>query len=477
MKQMGLLLLLVAGCVRPEPPALPKLVSVSSTVQRGPAVLDKERLTAIYVVPRGGDEPVRVHPEDSSLPFIEMVSVMDVDGELYVNDVLHDDAPKAFGYQKIPRAQIAVQATQGTVSRRSRRYTPHRDVRLALDSGHRFTVDVLGQRSVLVLAPRYDAKDYSPLRGEGEAGATGRSGRRGRRGSSGDDGADGKDGADGGVGQNGADGKNGGNGEDGSNGSTGRNGGAGQPGDPGPDLRVVVKPIFSKFYPDERLVYVAVTSVYRHRSSRNPYATRRTNYIFHARERFEISTLGGVGGRGGSGGRGGGGGPGGDGGDGGDGGNGGDGASRGSGRGGKGGNGGAGGDGGDGGDGGRSGSGGKGGKGGDGGNGGQITAQVVGDPTFQRAARRLIVFSSRGGLGGAGGQGGRAGDRGRGGDGGSGGKGGRGGKGGNGPAGPGADGTPGKPGQSGSDGASGDTGRRGQSGRAGRSGRPGNRPW
>ena len=173
------LLVAMVGCARAEAPPLPKLTPVAGTPQRRPVELDARRLAALYVVPKGAAVPVRVHPDDRQLRVVEMVGVLDVDGELYINDVLHEAVPKAFGYAKIPNDAVRLSSGQGEFDGDTQRYTPFRDVRLALDSGHRFSVELLGKRTAFVLAPRYEAGDYRPLQAQGDAGALGAVGRRG----------------------------------------------------------------------------------------------------------------------------------------------------------------------------------------------------------------------------------------------------------------------------------------------------------
>ncbi|MEO1337075.1 MAG: hypothetical protein AAFV29_15630, partial [Myxococcota bacterium] len=155
------------GCVRPEAPRLPRLVDVAQRSQPGRASLPKGRIQALYVVPRG-TPPLRVHPEDRSLRFIEMVSVLDVDGALHINDVVHGGMPQAYSYAKIPVSSIQVSSVQGELATEGLTYTPHRDVRIALDTGHRIRVALLGKKADVVLAPRYDIKDYAPYRAEAD---------------------------------------------------------------------------------------------------------------------------------------------------------------------------------------------------------------------------------------------------------------------------------------------------------------------
>ena len=468
---------ILLACVRPEAPALPKLVDVAATTPRGPAVVSEDQVRALYVIPRGGDSPFRIHPADRAVRVVELIAVLDADGQMFINDVVHERVPDAYGFAKISPDAIRLSADQGQIDPKTRTYTPFRDVRLALDSGHRIRIEVLGQRQDLIFAPRYDARDYEPFMVRADNGEMGMDGTTGRPGRVGADGQDGDDGAMGAPGGRGRDGEDGTDGDPGRDGRRGLDGQSGRPGEPGPDLQVTIKPVYSKFYPDERLVYVQVDTQYRRRSSGRAYASKRTNYIFHPSERFTLSTFGGTGGRGGNGGTGGPGGLGGAGGRGGNGGAGGRGEDTTTGNGGDGGPGGAGGDGGDGGAGGRSGPGGNGGNGGDGGDGGNVQAQVVGPQDFQQAVQRAIRFVSRGGPGGMPGAAGRPGNRGQGGAAGAGGAAGPGGQGGQGPAGVGAAGPIGSEGRRGRRGADGRRGQSGRRGTAGRSGRPGNLPW
>ena len=103
----------------------------------------------------------------------------------------------------------------------------------------------------------------------------------------------------------GARGGNGGSGGNGASGVRGGNGGKaknGLPAEHGPQLNVEIRPIYSKFYPNEELVFVQVTARYYRLRTRSAYRTEVKNYIFHQKQRFTITSVGGKGGAGGAGG-------------------------------------------------------------------------------------------------------------------------------------------------------------------------------
>lgn len=448
MKRLGWLFVLLTGCTIYEAPELPPTVDVSGVFAngRGPADLRDVKLEALYVVPQNPrtDRPLGIHVEDRSLALVDLVAVLDEDGALYMNDVLHVEAPSAYGYEKISPRQIRLTSLQGRFAGAQHLFTPDPNVLAALDTGYAIEVRVKNVHERLVFRPLYDAALYRPYERDGQPGPEGRAGFVGKSGSSGSSGSDGSKGSDGMQGAKGEDGSDGDGGSSGSAGRPGKPGGPGGPGDPGPDLELTFRPIYSKFYPDEELVFLHVEATYRHAGQRAPYNKEERRYIFHADQQFRITTRGGVGGSGGAGGAGG---SGGDGGDGADGGDGRDGAA-----------------------------GAPGGPGGRGGDGGNVRAQIIGSATFTRrvrAAMRLQSIAGDGGsagLGGMGGAAGAAGDGGRGGDGGDGGRGGS--------------GTPrGNDGRDGDDGLSGKDGDRGSRGANGPSGVPGPRgraqrtPW
>lgn len=500
------------------------------------------QVKALFLNPR--PEVIGLSPEAGYTPLVQMVSVVDQEGRLLFNDILHEEAPyHTLTHGKLSLKGLDIKPIAGTLDDRYR-FRPSRDVLTSLDSGFGIEIEVGGQRDRVVVPPLYDASGYKPYTRKGKSkssgkqgysptgrgiASSGKDGRNGKTGGTGQNGANGEDGAskgenarnfgqdggnggDGGSGGDGGDGLRGsdnlspggtgyqgGNGGRGGAGGNGKNGGTGfygadgkrgedgERGEDGPMLKIAFRPIFSKFYPEEDLVYASIDATWRDIHG-NIYKREKKNYVFHKNQTFRIKSIGGKGGDGGQGGHGGNGGRGGssgDGGDGGDGGNGGGGGSGGPpdlasgtpagtrGPGGSGGNGGRGGNGGAGGNGAPNGCGGNGGNGGRGGDGGRIKVEVNGPTVFQNAVRQYMTFFSipgRGGKGGGGGNPGRAGSggyKGRGGDGGDGGLGGF--------------GSPsGRVGEDGADGKCGSAGNPGRTkkccsraGRSGLGGRPG----
>lgn len=472
------LLPLAWACMPAERPRLPPLLPLSLPPGSDgslPAPADGE-VAQLLVLPRrteSGHIP-GIGAEQQGLCLFDLVAVLTRDGRLEFSDLPPANAKAVQRYEKLDDAHLEMSSAQGRCQGGA--FYPAANVLAALDSGYVIEVRFAGRSRRIVFRPLYDAALYAPFvrQGrEGPAGATGVPGSYGETGRAGRDGQDGKDGERGTPGQDGLDGEAGKAGEAGrrgGDGGPGGPGGRGGAGDPGPLLRVEARPIYSKFYPDEELVFVQVTAEYRDRGG-GSLGVEAKNYIFHPRQAFLIRTIGGQGGEGGSGGDGG---PGGDGGRGGHGGQGGDGGSAGTGggaaNGGKGGDGGRGGNGGAGGHGGDGGSGGLGGPGGDG---GDVEVRLLGSDDFMRGVRESLQVDSHAGAGGAGGRGGEGG---RGGSGGRGGDGGRGGSGGF-SAGGGRSGEAGRDGERGRDGKAGEPGHDGRDGSPGPSGHPGEVRW
>jgi hypothetical protein len=443
-------------------------------------------------------------PEAGPTRTVDVLTVVTHAGDLVFSDIVHpEDRSQVYVHCKLDPASLAVAPIAGSVSG-GWVFTPARDVLQSLDSGFGLTVRAGGVVEHLVYPPRYDTAAYSPFDREappkppGDRGSSPPPGGRAAGGARGEDGEDGEDGGDGGDGDDGAltgqsggdgggggagspgvdgapgavgapggdgtdaaDGGDGGDGGDGFRGGPGGDGFDGARGEDGPSLDIVFRPIRSRFYPDEELVFAEVVATWS-----GGYRTERLNYVFHPRQGFRFRSVGGAGGDGGQGGRGGDGGDGGAGGPGGPGGPGGlggaggpagtvgtptEGVPAGSG--------GEGGDGGDGGRGGRGGSGSVAGCGGDGANGGRagdggdITVTIEGSPAFRATVRQWMQFESIPGPPGRGGARGDAGESGSGGPAGPAGPLGEGGDGGAGSfAGPtgedGDDGDPGVPGRS-----------------------------
>lgn len=445
---------------------------------------------------RAGSKLVGVAAEDAALPILDMVAVRTGDDGLIYTDVPHVvKGSQALRSRKLVMGDLTVSAACASIGQ-SYKLSPHRNVLCPLDSGYRFKASVQSAVETLVLRPLYHTNMYRPYHTEGRTmpqAATGRShfapaynmqlsGAHGAHGGIGRDGQNGgpgrsaqRKGVSGGHGGNGGSGgpgqdgdpglparqygQQGGPGEEGQPGADGANGGYGGNGyrgdnagrgddgrraEDGPRLNVTIRPIYSKFYPDEELLYMEVHATWHDNSGRQ-YAQGTLNYIFHKGQKFNATSQGGKGGDGGIGGRGGDGGHGGNGGNGGAGGRGGRGGDGGKGGlgypakgiyagrqgpGGDGANGGSGGNGAKGGRGAKSGNGGPGGSGGRGGDGGQITVTYLGSSSFVSQAVRNIRFNSVPGPGGRAGPGGRNGDPGNAGRGGFGGAGGYGGQGG-----------------------------------------------
>ena len=534
--------LVAAACVgSTAAPELPEPKSFTGVVARtfAAAGVESASVRVVVVHPaadvRGGvgrPQLVGMAAEDPPLPVLGMVSVLAADDRLYYTDVPHGATAQVVTARKLALSAFAAGGTCATVAG-DFRLRPVRDVLCALDSGYRYTLSLGSASDTLVLRPLYHSDLYSPYARDGASkppgptglsfwgawynnaltGASGYNGGTGYNGSDGSPGAsasspgecggNGGAGGAGGPGQggyagnaaygpgeqggDGGDGSNGGNGGDGAGGGhgwRGEDGGRGQDGErgeDGPTLEVLVRPVYSKFYPDEELVYMEVHATW-HDIHGAAYRTEVLNYIFHQGEAFAVTSVGGRGGDGGQGGRGGDGGCGGHGGPGGPGGWGGAGGNGGSGgpgdaaRGiyaGPPGNGGRGGDGGNGGSGAEGGTGGPGGDAGRGGDGGRITVEVEGPAAFRSRFYSSVGFRS---VPGAGGDRGAPGDNGAQGAAGYGGPGGGGGGGGNGGWGAygGSGGSMGSSGQFGQGGMNGPANfDRMPSGRDGSSGRPG----
>lgn len=493
------------GCAARQP-ELPEPIDFGGLHEhrRQPVSVAGVDLESIFVFERpiGG-----IAAEQRNLPVIDLIGAIDGDGRLYMTDVVHETGGRAaYRYAKIDRSQIRLESAQGQFEPDGLTFTPNLDPLVALDSGYAIRVAINDVADQVTFRPLYDSALYAPYSatgltpGPGEPGESGSvttrdvsfDGADGEHGK--DDSPDGADGADGAGGakpsQRGGDGGNGGDGDDGNiaaNGGNAGHGGSGgdghaathgqrgtngQPGDRGPRLDVLLRPAYSKFYPDETLVFIQVVATWPDGRE----SQRR--YIIHAEQPFAITSAGGNGGDGGRGGRGGDGGDGGDGGGGGSGGHGGPGDSSANAPAGSldGGDGGRGGNGGRGGSGGRNARGGDGGDGGHGGDGGPIFIEFGpgADRAFQRATQANLLIRS---VGGGGGAGGRPGDNGRPGGPGSGGDRGSGGQ-------PGAPATNGQWGTRGDDGEGGDGGSWGEAiaapggvGRIGQDGRGGEMKW
>jgi hypothetical protein len=475
--------------------------------KRRAADVERLRIHALYVLPK---KDLDLSSESRNTALLDLVAVLGDDGALYVNDLVHGSLPAAYEYGKIPSSAITLFSPQGRFEGDARLFAPSEDVLAALDTGYQIDVRVANRIERVIFRPAYDADRYAPYarngvspppaaegetpqgafsisefdgaRGkDGSDGGSGESGKNGRSGSApgqnGGRGGHGGKGADGREGQSGGAGGNGGGGGDGRAGGSGTRGQDGDPAEAGPSLAGSIRPIYSKFYPDEELVFIEVIATYHDAKLGRPYREERKNYVLHRKQPFTVSSIGGRGGEGGAGGSGGAGGWGGIGGDGGAGGNGGRGQSVSAGAGGAGGDGGHGGDGGRGGRGVRGGDGGDGGGGGRGGDGGEIRASLAGSAAFQAEVRASLRFASVAGEGGHGGRGGEAGAQGSIGGGGRKGPGGSGGEGGSGKS----HGARGRDGESGKDGEPGSSdqehGRPGKAGRFGDPGRPRRTPW
>jgi len=538
-------LLLVAGCkyAPPEPPPEKKFHGAFGT--EGFVGLDGHDITGLYVL---GNEAIRGKGGDIGIvadarnvcPF-ESVAVLLDDGTTLYNDVLHaPGAAKALTFGKLDSSAMSISTKHGVLDEKAGyRFTPYRNVLIPLDTGYQFLVQAGEMSRTLTFKPLYDADLYRPYHKLGRTAPDARAGRHagfsfsnlnfngahgipgepGKRGGNGQpgfhginprqDGGRGGDGGPGGPGFNGAHGFDamnpgeqgqagrdglpgapggyGAPGGNGVNGDPGGQGGNGERGLDGPRLTVDIRPIYSKFYPDEELVYVTIKADYHDLSGRRYASEGPINYIFHPRDRYRICSQGGNGGRGGRGGNGGDGGKGGAGGHGGRGGRGGNGGNGGlggpgdyrnniypgpQGQGGNGGQGGQGGIGSNGGNGAMGGRGGHGGSGGLGGDGGSITITIHGSPEFREFARLVLTPESLPGSGGDRGRAGRNGNAGMAGPAGAAGPGGPGGDGGFGqPAG--LIGPPGPIGAAGLFGLPG--GRNPFAPRDGQNGRPGNR--
>ncbi len=480
---MMLLLNILVGCVHWVPPA-PLTHGLETTRACDGTTLIKDGRLAVFPT-----ESIELPLRQGALNLVDTVYAVDSNGRLLYNDTIRGPTLPHQKDCKLDMSEISTSPIGGEL-RDTWTITPTHNVLSTLDSGIGLQWSWKDQQGTIRYAPSYASSTFSPYMTygptgrhgsvgfhpndngraySGDAGGNGASGKNGSAGSNGQNawmpgqsGGHGGDGGRGGRGRDGSDGRdasslsgnggNGSNGTPGGHGSHGGNGGNGFPGNnaedgeygqrgvDGPDLTIVVRPIYSPFYPGEELVYIEVKGNQNGRSSTE-------NYIFHQGHPFVITTQGGQGGdggNGGEGGHGGGGGRGGDGGRGGHGGNGGNGGDGGNGdsaqgisagRDGNGGNGSRGGNGGNGGDGGNGatgGCGGDGGNGGRGGDGGDIQVKVLGSSSFQQQAVNSLVFRSLGGRGGSGGLagrdgstglGGRAGYAGQGGDGGSGGSG------------------------------------------------------
>lgn len=512
-------MLLLFGCVSLplEPPKSREFIAKRPCFEL--EALDLETIRGMFVQPT---DVVSVSPESSPVSLVQNIILSDTQGRLfYNNQFLETIGITEETFCVFPKEAITMEGIHGSVDTKSR-FRPDSNVLLSLDDGFGLRISIGGKTEEVRFTPDY--RKYAPFiklaphtkpanagiskypadavrsGSDGRAGTTGSdgghgtdgnnatlfgqkggNGGRGGHGGDGDDGQNGKNGDTPTNGEAGGNATNGGMGGDGGNGYRGSgagDGSAGGRGENGPDLKIVFRPIYSPFYPEEELIYAHIQATWIDINN-NPYRVDKKNYIFHKGESFRFESRGGNGGQGGDGGRGGDGGHGGDGGSGGDGGNGGDGGDGGSNlaedpkraKGGAGGAGGDGGRGGNGGNGAKAGCGGNGGDGGRGGDGGNISVSIEGDARLYRQVVRQFQFLSIPGIGGQGGNKGANGAPGEAGAFGSGGAAGSGGAGGEGS-------TNGKKGSSGSQGDSGDSGKKGSrvrcevySGRKGKNGR------
>ena len=506
------------SCAHKGPP-LPLVRSYDPEVPCKEAIeIGEEDAVALYLSPISF--PKGLSPEAGPKEVFEAVSLRASGGRLFFNDALHARSQSTLWSQcKLDLSGLKLSAVGGQFTEH-RRFVPALDVLESLDSGYLIFAEYAGREAHFTIKPAYESSGYEPLkvlgksrkeakagvaRAKGAIAAKGQDGRRGRSGGDGSDGTRGHDGsrsgmsggaggeggrggkgADGRVGKNGSSaGERGDDGEDGDPGGHGGKGGRGGKGvdagpggrgsdgrraENGPEMKIDIKPIYSRFYPTETLIYAEVLATFKDAEGAE-YRKEKRNYIFHPGQSFRFESKGGRGGNGGRGGKGGEGGSGGAGGEGGSGGLGGLGGIGGQGgpadpatrtplgvggNGGDGGNGGKGGEGGDGGAGAKGGCGGPGGKGGNGGDGGRIRVKIHGDSAFKASVMKTLVFKSVSGEAGRGGAPGSTGAQGRPGAAGEGGSRGLGGLGGLG-------GFGGKPGAIGQLGAPGRDGKRGKS--------------
>lgn len=513
------------ACNHPVPPSHPERKILAEVDCQGPTRIDANAVTAI--TGRTTAKPTSISPEASATPITSWLTVSLDNGELYFHDNLNRErSAEVFNDCKIDLASLEVEPIAGTLGA-DHAFVPTRRVLASLDSGFgiRYAAGELEWSAIKrpdyssgawtpytraskprPASPRGSTQGYSGIAPAGRSGATGKPGQAGTPGGSGANGAvpgqsggaggrggaggtgtagqrgsnASSPGAKGGSGTNGGTGGSGASGGRGGSGAPGIRGGDGAPGQmgrDGPALDITFTPVFSRFYPDETLVYASVTATDQERGQ------EELDFIFHLDQAFTFTSVGGRGGDGGAGGAGGRGGDGGNGGAGGPGGSGGRGGAGGAGgpatesssagptgNGGDGGNGGNGGSGAQGGNGASGACGGNGGDGGRGGNGGRIRVTVNGPSGFRSRVLNAMTFAS---VPGAGGDGGRAGVVGTGGSAGAGGGAGPGGSGGSGGSGS----TSGESGDDGKDGAKGKPGSPGFtpacSNRPGRKARPG----
>jgi hypothetical protein len=470
---IGLVACAALNCGGYSSPLLPNQKDFKGVVtsMSGFVTVDGSKVKAIYLYQNDkmrqsllGTDLTGIAAEDPSVPMAGLAAVITDNDEFYFNDFPHgQEVSQALKNQKLNLADFTLKPACGTLDK-DLQFSPNRDVLCSLATGYQVAFTSNDKvKETLTIQPLYESRLYKPYKRDGVSrppsaaglgygmasfGVSGSSGSAGSRGRPGGRGSDGKPGQDanspgtsggnggnggaGGAGDNGENGQNatvaGGRGTDGNQGfdggpgANGANGGSGTPGqhghagnpgvrgEDGPTLKIQVKPIFSKFYPDEELVFVQIDS-YWHSNTRqgDVYKHEMLNYIFHAGDKFTYASQGGRGGDGGQGGRGGDGGSGGGGGGGGQGGHGGRGGNGGSGgpanaqnntpagasgKGGDGGTGGNGGSGRNGGHGSTNGIGGPGGDGGNGGDGGEILATFFGPDVFRTGARSALVFRS-----------------------------------------------------------------------------------
>ena len=163
--------LAAVACARLEPLDPPPSVDLANLVAHGrrAAVVEPERLTALYVAPKRAG----IGRDEVAVELLELVAVLTADGELVITDVLHRDAPGAFGYGKLDGAKVSLSSPHGSFAGARRLFTPAEDVLAVLDTGYQIDVRVgaLGQR--ITLRPLYDADRYRPYVGAGAPGLSG----------------------------------------------------------------------------------------------------------------------------------------------------------------------------------------------------------------------------------------------------------------------------------------------------------------
>jgi len=346
---IGLAFALFAGCTPSYPaPTLPVKKDFTGVVVNtsGAISIDGKTVNAIFVyqndsmrAAKKGSSLVGVNAEDRGVPAMSLVGIVTDDDILYFNDLPHDlHGSQVLRDRKLQLKDFKVRPTCGSLDGEYH-FSPVRDVLCALDSGYGITIAKGNVKETLVVPPLYESYLYTPYarqgmskskapagQGYGSAsslfrlngsagnnGSTGGSGKRGANGKSasqpGISGGNGGKGGDGGYGKNGNRGSNsrayggrgghGSNGRAGGNGAKGGNGASGfhgangfrgkdgERGEDGPELQVIVRPTYSKFYPDEELVYMEIKAIWRDIRG-NVYKNQTLNYIFHKGNTFSV---------------------------------------------------------------------------------------------------------------------------------------------------------------------------------------------